>query len=225
MRLRRLRPWRLPIAGVGAGRRSNRSTRSPPGFAARLARASGSREPRREAPALEYIGRSSACARVVRLMPMRARARRGTLLGLAVLHVRPGRTGGSRRRNLAAAFPDRSGGGAARDRARDVRAFRPPAVRAAEVQHAVAGARCSRASSSKARSACAPAYAQGKGVLFFTGHFGFWELQRMVHALRIEPIGRARARARQPAAQRLLERIRQRTGNTVIYRQRRRSAA
>ena len=33
------------------------------------------------------------------------------------------------------------------------------------------------------------AYAHGKGVLFFTGHFGFWELHAIVHALRIEPIG------------------------------------
>src|SRR5262249_53058864 len=32
------------------------------------------------------------------------------------------------------------------------------------------------------------AYAHGKGVLFVTGHFGFWELQALVHALRVEPI-------------------------------------
>ena len=27
------------------------------------------------------------------------------------------------------------------------------------------------------------AYAQGRGVLFFTGHFGFWELHAIVHGL------------------------------------------
>ena len=80
-------------------------------------------------------------------------------------------------------------GGAPRDRARRVRAFRPPAVRAAEVQHAVARRRCWRASSSKARSASRLAYAQGKGVLFFTGHFGFWELQALVHALQLAADG------------------------------------
>ena len=32
------------------------------------------------------------------------------------------------------------------------------------------------------------AYAQGRGVLFVTGHFGFWELQAMVHALRLPPM-------------------------------------
>jgi KDO2-lipid IV(A) lauroyltransferase len=62
------------------------------------------------------------------------------------------------------------------------------------------------------------AYAQGKGVLFFTGHFGFWELQAMVHALRIKPVG-VLARALDNAQlNELLERIRQRTGNMVIYR-------
>ena len=33
------------------------------------------------------------------------------------------------------------------------------------------------------------AYAKGHGVLFFTGHFGFWELHAIVHALLFEPIG------------------------------------
>jgi Kdo2-lipid IVA lauroyltransferase/acyltransferase len=63
------------------------------------------------------------------------------------------------------------------------------------------------------------AYAQGKGVLFFTGHFGFWELHAIAHALKIEPIGvLARALDNEPLNG-LLEQIRQRTGNTVIYRQ------
>ena len=62
------------------------------------------------------------------------------------------------------------------------------------------------------------AYAQGKGVLFFTGHFGYWELHAVVHALRFEPIGvLARALDNEPLNA-LLERIRQRTGNTVVYR-------
>ena len=63
------------------------------------------------------------------------------------------------------------------------------------------------------------AYAQRKGVLFFTGHFGFWELHAVAHALKIEPIGvLARALDNEPLNA-LLEQIRQRTGNTVIYRQ------
>src|SRR5438105_1319422 len=62
------------------------------------------------------------------------------------------------------------------------------------------------------------AYAQGKGVLFFTGHFGFWELHAMVHALRIEPINLLARSLDNPQLNDLLERIRQGTGNTVVYR-------
>ena len=35
----------------------------------------------------------------------------------------------------------------------------------------------------------ASAYAQGKGVLFFTGHFGFWEIHAIGHGLELQPIG------------------------------------
>lgn len=63
------------------------------------------------------------------------------------------------------------------------------------------------------------AYAQGKGVLFFTGHFGFWELHAIVHAIRIQPIGVLARALDNPYLNRRLEDIRQRTGNTVIYRQ------
>jgi KDO2-lipid IV(A) lauroyltransferase len=62
------------------------------------------------------------------------------------------------------------------------------------------------------------AYAQGKGVLFVTGHFGFWELQAMVHALEVEPITMLARALDNPHLNRLLERIRQRTGNVVVYR-------
>src|SRR5437773_10295022 len=63
------------------------------------------------------------------------------------------------------------------------------------------------------------AYAQGKGVLFVTGHFGFWELHAVVHALQLSPIGVLARALDNPHLNGLLEHIRQRTGNTVIYRQ------
>jgi KDO2-lipid IV(A) lauroyltransferase len=62
------------------------------------------------------------------------------------------------------------------------------------------------------------AYAQGKGVLLVTGHFGFWELHGIVHALEFEPIGVVARALDNPYVNDLLERIRQRTGNTVLYR-------
>lgn len=63
------------------------------------------------------------------------------------------------------------------------------------------------------------AYAQGKGVLFFTGHFGYWELHALVHGLQLQPIGVLARALDNPLVNTLLEQIRSRTGNTVIYRQ------
>jgi KDO2-lipid IV(A) lauroyltransferase len=63
------------------------------------------------------------------------------------------------------------------------------------------------------------AYGQGKGVLFVTGHFGFWELHAVAHPLQFEPIGVLARTLDNAPLNGLLERIRQRTGNTVIYRQ------
>lgn len=63
------------------------------------------------------------------------------------------------------------------------------------------------------------AYAQGKGVLFFTGHFGFWELHAVAHGLRLHPIGVVARALDNPRLHGLLEHVRQRTGNTVIYRE------
>jgi KDO2-lipid IV(A) lauroyltransferase len=62
------------------------------------------------------------------------------------------------------------------------------------------------------------AYSQGRGVLFVTGHFGFWELQAMVHALRIRPMAVVARALDNTFLNALLERVRTRTGNAVIYR-------
>ena len=62
------------------------------------------------------------------------------------------------------------------------------------------------------------AYAKGNGILFFTGHFGFWELHAVAHGVKLRPIG-VLARALDNARLNdLLERIRTKTGNHVIYR-------
>jgi KDO2-lipid IV(A) lauroyltransferase len=63
------------------------------------------------------------------------------------------------------------------------------------------------------------AYAKGKGVLFFTGHFGFWECQAMAHAVQLRPIGVLARTLDNTRLNDLLERIRTATGNHVIYRQ------
>ena len=63
------------------------------------------------------------------------------------------------------------------------------------------------------------AYAQGKGVLFFTGHFGYWEINALVHALRFEPFSVLARPLDNPGLHQLLEQVRTSTGNAVIYRQ------
>lgn len=63
------------------------------------------------------------------------------------------------------------------------------------------------------------AYAKGHGVLFFTGHFGYWEMQAMVHALQVEPVAVLARALDNPHLHAELERVRTSTGNSVIYRQ------
>ncbi len=63
------------------------------------------------------------------------------------------------------------------------------------------------------------AYRQGRGVLYFTGHFGYWEIQAIAFALHAEPISVVARPLDNPYLHAMLERIRTCTGNTVIYRQ------
>jgi Kdo2-lipid IVA lauroyltransferase/acyltransferase len=63
------------------------------------------------------------------------------------------------------------------------------------------------------------AYQQGKGVLFFTGHFGYWEMQAITQPLRVKPVSVLARPLDNPSLNELLETIRTRTGNAVIYRQ------
>ncbi len=62
------------------------------------------------------------------------------------------------------------------------------------------------------------ALAQGKGILFCTGHFGFWEQQALAHALKFEPMGVMARPLDNPKLHALLERIRTSNGNDVVYR-------
>jgi Kdo2-lipid IVA lauroyltransferase/acyltransferase len=62
------------------------------------------------------------------------------------------------------------------------------------------------------------AHAEGRGVLLFTGHFGFWEINALVHALEIAPMSVLARPLDNPLLHHLLESVRRRTGNSVIYR-------
>ncbi len=62
------------------------------------------------------------------------------------------------------------------------------------------------------------AHAQGKGALLFTGHFGFWEINALVHAVALYPMSVLARPLDNPLLHRLLESTRMKTGNSVIYR-------
>ena len=164
---------------------------------------------------LEYLIVRAVIA-VVRVMPGFVVRAVGTALGLAFYTIdRPHRR--IAERNLAAAFPARP----ERERRAIARAafthfgrLLLELLQFSSLSPEQMLARVEFDGEDRARLA----YAQKKGVLFITGHFGFWELHAIVHALKIEPIGiLARALDNQDLNQ-LLEDIRQGTGNTVIYR-------
>jgi Kdo2-lipid IVA lauroyltransferase/acyltransferase len=153
---------------------------------------------------------------LVRMLPNSALRAMGTLVGFAAYtfdrtHRRTAQA------NLAAAFPARS----AAERTAIARAAFAHFGRLlfallefGTLSHRQMLARVEFDGEERARLA----YAQGKGVLFVTGHFGFWELHALVHALRIEPIAVLARALDNSRLNDLLERIRQRTGNSVIYR-------
>src|SRR4029453_9219492 len=62
------------------------------------------------------------------------------------------------------------------------------------------------------------ALAQGKGILFCTGHFVLWEQQALAHALKWEPMAVMARPLDNPRLHDLLEGIRTSNGNEVVYR-------
>jgi len=62
------------------------------------------------------------------------------------------------------------------------------------------------------------AYAAGRGVFFLTAHFGCWEMHGLAHSVYLAPIGVVARPLDNPLVNDFLERARQATGNTVIYR-------
>jgi Kdo2-lipid IVA lauroyltransferase/acyltransferase len=158
-----------------------------------------------------------ALVALVRGLPERLVERMGTLLGLAFY----GLDRAHRRvaeQNVAAAFPARP----EEERRRIVRAAFAhfgrllfALLKFSTLSNEALLARVDFEGEERVRAA----YAHGKGVLFVTGHFGFWELQALVHALRLQPMAVLARTLDNSRLNVLLERMRTRTGNSVIYRQ------
>ena len=165
---------------------------------------------------LEYAAVAVVRA-VVRILPDAAVRQLGALLGLAFygldrVHRRVAET------NLATAFPKRS----AEDRQRITRAmfvhFGRLLLELLKFSTLdPAGMR--RRLEFEGRERAESAYAQGKGVLFVTGHFGFWEIHAIGHGLELQPIGVLARALDNPYLNMLLEQVRGSSGNFVIYRQ------
>jgi KDO2-lipid IV(A) lauroyltransferase len=62
------------------------------------------------------------------------------------------------------------------------------------------------------------AQAPGCGYFIFSGHFGFWEMHALAHALRLGPLGMMVRPLNNPYLDALLTSVREATGNTVIDR-------
>jgi KDO2-lipid IV(A) lauroyltransferase len=63
------------------------------------------------------------------------------------------------------------------------------------------------------------AFDKGRGVLFCTGHFGYWEIQGVMLPLHLRPTSVLARPLDNAPLNAMLERIRTRTGNSVVYRQ------
>ena len=60
------------------------------------------------------------------------------------------------------------------------------------------------------------AYKSGKGVIFFGGHFGAWELMALAQGANGYPLGLVVRKLDNPYLERLLEKLRVSTGNSII---------
>lgn len=58
---------------------------------------------------------------------------------------------------------------------------------------------------------------KGRGIIFITGHFGNWELLALATSLKITPVSVVARRLDNPFLNNLIERLRSRYGNKVIY--------
>ncbi|MEW6321713.1 MAG: lysophospholipid acyltransferase family protein [Acidobacteriota bacterium] len=166
--------------------------------------------------ALEYAA-VRALRGVVRLLPRHARGALGGALGRLVWAF-DARHRQTARTNLARAFPNRTPRevdaivrqvfahfGRLLVHLLEFSAFTPDEV-AARVEF-------------EGEDYARHAYAQGRGVLFFTGHFGFWEIHALGHGLQLGPLGVLARPLDNPRLNAMLEDVRGLTGNAVIYRQ------
>jgi Kdo2-lipid IVA lauroyltransferase/acyltransferase len=164
---------------------------------------------------LEYLAVVSVVA-VVRLLPMRAVLAAGTLLGRAFYTFDR-----AHRRlaieNLRAAFPVRSDA-ECQIIARDMFSHFGRLLAVLLKFSTMRPDQMLACVEFEGEERVVHAHAQNRGVLLFTGHFGFWEINALVHALTIKPMAVLARPLDNPLLHDLLESVRTSTGNSVFYR-------
>jgi len=164
---------------------------------------------------LEYRAVMTARA-LVRPMPMSVVLAAGTTLGRA-FHAVDGTHRRLALKNLEAAFPARPAAeraAIARDMFAHFGRLLTVLLKFSTLRPDQMLARVEFEGDERVRAA----HALGKGVLLFTGHFGYWEINALVHALALHPMSVLARPLDNPLLHDLLERVRGRTGNGVIYR-------
>lgn len=164
---------------------------------------------------LEYSAVVTARA-LARPMPMSVVLAAGTTLGRA-FHVFDGAHRRLALKNLEAAFPGRPAAeraAIARDMFAHFGRLLTVLLKFSTMRPEQMLARVEFEGDERVRAA----HALGKGVLLFTGHFGYWEINALVHALALHPMSVLARPLDNPLLHDLLERVRGRTGNAVIYR-------
>lgn len=164
---------------------------------------------------LEYLGVRAVVA-LVRVLPMRLVLAAGTLLGRAFYTF-----DGPHRRlaigNLIASFPFRAAS-ECRAIARDMFSHFGRLLMVLLKFSTMSREQMLAHVEFEGEERVVAAHHQGKGVLLFTGHFGFWEINALVHALAMQPIAVLARPLDNPLLHELLESVRRSTGNAVIYR-------
>jgi KDO2-lipid IV(A) lauroyltransferase len=164
---------------------------------------------------LEYLAVVSAVS-FVRLLPMRAVLTVGTLLGRAFSTFDRGHRQLAIE-NLRAAFPARSDA-ECQAICRDMFShFGRLLVVLLKFSTMRADQMLSRVEF-EGEERVIHAHAQNRGVLLYTGHFGFWEINALVHALTLKPMAVLARPLDNPLLHDLLETVRTATGNSVFYR-------
>jgi KDO2-lipid IV(A) lauroyltransferase len=164
---------------------------------------------------LEYAAVATARA-ITRLLPMRAVLAVGTLLGRLFYLV----DRGHRRlalSNLRAAFPSRT----EKERiviARDMFSHFGRLLTVLLKFSTLSREQMMSYVEFQGEDRVLAAHALDRGVLLFTGHFGFWEINALVHAIELHPMAVLARPLDNPLLHDLLEAVRGRTGNSVIYR-------